>query len=164
MLRKQQELASRTVKRDAKSHQAGFTRHILMSTATNLQGLLWPCSPVNSFTATLCMTLFYWGHEQLVQSCKCDFVLCLVRSSEMSWICLVYLLSFSLSFATFYHQKKKGSSTLEMNKIYFWSEFQVVFKDHLRSVTQGFGERVSWFGDPEIGRHGTNWWPLCFCF
>ena len=137
-----------------------FTHYSLVSTAANVQGLLWPCQQLRCYMLCLSPLRRAWAVDTEKQ-----VWFCVLSGSEprSDWIYLVCLLSFSYNFATFSH-KKKGWSALKMNKMYFWSEFQYAFKGHLGSVTWSFGEGISLFGGPEIGCHDMNWWPLCFCF
>lgn len=157
---KQIELAFRTLLKEMQNLiRPNFTHHILMSTAANSQGLLWPCSPVNSFTATLCMSLFYWGHEQFVQSYMGNLycVWFIAHKWVASALCICCL-SYSIS----HFPIKKERKVSIKNE---WNLFLIRVPDFfLRFVMKGFGEKIRWFGDPATGCHDMNWWSLCFWF
>lgn len=159
---KQIELAFRTLLKEMQNLiRPNFTHHILMSTAANSQGLLWPCSPVNSFTATLCMGLFYWGHEQFVQSYMGNlYCVWFVAHKWVASALCICCLSFSIS----HFPIKKERKVSIKNE---WNLFLIrVLEFFLRSDTKGVRERIRRHpvGDPATGCHDMNWWSLCFWF
>ena len=133
----------------------GFTHYILVSTAADLQGLLWPCSLANSFTAAFCVSLFYQGHEQLIQRSECDCLLC-DSEPRSDWISRVCLQSFSYNFARFsYLKKKKGWSTVKNEQNVFLIRVPVHLGLWHRTLGKGSVDLVTqkldvmvWVGHP----------------